>query len=130
MYVSMSLYVCMYVCICVCAYTHTVRCVDIQLGMQTTVQEYEAIARELDRVTGCETWKEDPRSSCYDWRRVKAWTKALRQYRGSGKIHKLCESISTMQHLKWARIFSEECFSHSHWGTKYAIEDFVHELAL
>lgn len=92
------------------------------------MEEYEAIANELDKASGCHLWKLDVKSSCYDWRRVAIWTKALREYRLAGRIVRLCETIATMQHLKFGRVFSEECYSRCHWGTKVAIESFLQEL--
>lgn len=101
-----------------------------QLHRATNVVEYEAIARQLDIAAGCESWKRDPQSNCYDWRRVILWTKALRAYRVSAKIHRLCDTLISIQNLKFGRIFTEEPYSYCHWGTKDAIETFLIEIQL
>eukprot|EP01054_Gregarina_sp_Poly1_P004490 Gregarina_sp_Poly_1__4489@NODE_2411_length_2168_cov_158_615421_g54_i2_p1_GENE_NODE_2411_length_2168_cov_158_615421_g54_i2NODE_2411_length_2168_cov_158_615421_g54_i2_p1_ORF_typecomplete_len433_score34_79DUF3336/PF11815_8/1_8e26Patatin/PF01734_22/1_2e03Patatin/PF01734_22/5e15HRG/PF16954_5/7_9HRG/PF16954_5/6e02_NODE_2411_length_2168_cov_158_615421_g54_i23101608 len=99
-----------------------------KLHEASSIEEYEAIAKQLDRATGCEVWKNESRSGSYDHKRVALWTRALRKFRLEGNIHRLCDVLAQAQHLKFGHVFTEEVFSHCHWGTKYAIEEFFTEL--
>lgn len=99
-----------------------------KLHHASSIEEYEAIAKQLDKATGCEAWKREARSVSYDHKRVAHWTKSLRKFRLEGNIHRLCDVLSQAQSLKFGHVFTEEVFSHCHWGTKYAIEDFFSEM--
>eukprot|EP01055_Gregarina_sp_Pseudo9_P004162 Gregarina_sp_Pseudo_9__4161@NODE_430_length_2848_cov_16_521538_g406_i0_p1_GENE_NODE_430_length_2848_cov_16_521538_g406_i0NODE_430_length_2848_cov_16_521538_g406_i0_p1_ORF_typecomplete_len844_score139_07DUF3336/PF11815_8/6_2e26Patatin/PF01734_22/4_5e25_NODE_430_length_2848_cov_16_521538_g406_i0942625 len=106
----------------------SVRSLRKKLHHASSIEEYEAIARQLDKATGCEAWKAEGRSASYDHKRVAIWTRALRKFRSEGNIHRLCDVLSQAQNLKFGHVFTEEVFSHCHWGTKYAIEDFFAEI--
>jgi TAG lipase / steryl ester hydrolase / phospholipase A2 / LPA acyltransferase len=91
--------------------------------------EWSAAAREYDRLTGRERWKQHPRSALYDHAMIGEKLERLRDLRAAGDHHGLMFEIEEGVHGNLGGMGRAALYQRARFGTKRLIEEYVEAVA-
>ena len=96
-----------------------------------SAEEYVAwsdAAKEYDRLSGTEEWKEEDASPHYDYKMIRLRFNELRTARERGDVNQLAFYINEGLHGNLGRIANPVLYEYSYFGTKKLITDYLTEV--
>lgn len=93
-----------------------------------TYEEYEEISLELDRLDGCDVWRQNFASKRYDYKMIHERLLDLRAARHSGDRIQVAGLLRSGLLRNFGGISSKRLYNKSHVGTKILIEEYVAEV--
>lgn len=102
----------------------------IQKKTAVSYEQWLSACKELDELQNLNVWKQEKKSTLYDWELVEKNLMDLRHARESGDIKTLIYLIRTTWSRNVGNIGNENLYRHSHIGTKVLIEEYLHECQL
>lgn len=91
-------------------------------------QAWSDAAKEFDRLSGTEEWKEEDASPHYDYKMIRLRFNELRTARERGDVNQLVYYINEGLHGNLGRIANPMLYQHSYFGTKNLITDYLNEV--
>lgn len=99
-----------------------------QLEHAEDYKHWALIAKALDKEMGREQWKLDSRSTYYDHELIRMMSKELKKARKVGDVGKIMRLlVDSGMRFNLGGIYNQRLYAHTFYGTKKAIEQFVHE---
>ncbi|CAO3617572.1 unnamed protein product [Cunninghamella echinulata] len=102
--------------------------VSRQLSNATTYDEWCDKAHELDRLLRNDKWKKQPKSKLYDYKLISSRLDHLRNAREANDAKTMTYILRGGLLRNFGGISDRRLFSHSYYGTKDLIEDYMNEI--
>lgn len=106
----------------------TLRSLEYALENAKTYAEWRDAAKEYDRLSGNEDWKDDDRSNHYDYELIRLRLAELRRARAHEDIGQLVFNLHEGLHGNLGNIANPELYRQTKIGTKYLICDYLREV--
>ena len=91
-------------------------------------QNWADAAKEYDRLSGNEEWREDDASPHYDYKMIRLRYNELHTARQRGDVDQLVFYVNEGLHGNLGRIASHQLYQHCYFGTKNLITDYLDEV--
>jgi TAG lipase / steryl ester hydrolase / phospholipase A2 / LPA acyltransferase len=104
------------------------RACERALKSATSYDEWHAAAASTDALGGEDSWRENPRSSHYDFLLIAEHLAAMREHRENHRLVELRALIEESLHRNLGDISNPLLYARSHVGTKRLIEDYLDEV--
>ena len=101
------------------------------LEAMQNAEDYQAwsdAAKEYDRLSGTEEWKEEDASPHYDYKMIRLRFNELRTARERGDVNQLVFYINEGLHGNLGRIANPMLYEYCYFGTKKLITDYLNEV--
>lgn len=101
------------------------------LEAMKNAEDYQAwsdAAKEYDRLSGTEEWKEEDASPHYDYKMIRLRFNELRTARERGDVNQLVFYINEGLHGNLGRIANPMLYEYCYFGTKKLISDYLNEV--
>ncbi|KAJ3207584.1 hypothetical protein HDU67_007375, partial [Dinochytrium kinnereticum] len=102
-------------------YTHLMK-------VATAYEQWAAAGLALDRLEGKELWKNDPKSTDYDYELLQDRLYQLRKARESGDLSSMIFLLRTSMSRNLGEMGNPKLYEYCHVGTKKLIEDYIEEV--
>ena len=101
------------------------------LEAMNNAEDYQAwsdAAKEYDRLSGTEDWKEEDASPHYDYKMIRLRFNELRTARERGDVYQLVFYINEGLHGNLGGLANTMLYEHCYFGTKHLITDYLNEV--
>lgn len=99
-----------------------------QMSQATTYEEWSGLAAQHDAESGAELWRQDDRSTLYDFYSINTRLQNLQNLARTKDDHGLLFALNEGIHGNMAGMGRAKLYQHAKTGTKYLIESYVAEI--